>query len=143
MARPVGVEIGYRRHRVRRGRAAADEPDEPPFDPAAPSAQIINERGGVAADGINAVYLEREGKAKTGYTWHHVTHWFSPEEAALLTHVSLVLMDALWAVAIEKLTHGHVLQLNFSNSFNTTPGQIARGGTPNVTYMGFNLSRKF
>ena len=99
MARPVGVEIGHRRHRVRRGRAAADEPDEPPFDPAAPSAQIINERGGVAADGINAVYLEREGKAKTGYTWHHVTHWFSPEEAALLTHVSLVLMDALWAVA--------------------------------------------
>jgi hypothetical protein len=50
---------------------------------------------------------------------------------------------ALWGVAIEKLTHGHVLQLNFSNSFNTTPGQVARGGTPHVTYMGFNLSRKF
>src|SRR3954467_3495325 len=50
---------------------------------------------------------------------------------------------ALWGVAIEKLTHGHVLQLNFSNSFNTTPGQVARGGTPNVTYLGFNLSRKF
>jgi hypothetical protein len=51
--------------------------------------------------------------------------------------------DAPWSVAIEKLTHGHVLQLNFSNSFGTTPGMIARGGTPNVVYMGFNLSRKF
>src|SRR3954469_9087150 len=51
--------------------------------------------------------------------------------------------DALWGVAIEKLTHGHVLQLNLTNSFNTTPGQVARGGTPNVTYLGFNLSRKF
>jgi len=50
---------------------------------------------------------------------------------------------ALWSVGIEKLTHGHVLQLNFSNSFGTTPGQVARGGTPGVVYLGFNLSRKF
>ena len=50
---------------------------------------------------------------------------------------------ALWSVGIEKLTHGHVLQLNFSNSFGTTPGQIARGGSPHDVYLGFNLSRKF
>ena len=52
---------------------AAQGPDDSEFDPAATSAQIINERGVVGANGINAVYLEREGKAKTGYTWQHVT----------------------------------------------------------------------
>lgn len=50
---------------------------------------------------------------------------------------------ASWSAAIEKMTRGHVLQLNFSNSFGTTPGQIARGGSNHDVYMGFNLSRKF
>ena len=50
---------------------------------------------------------------------------------------------ASWNVGIEKLTRGHVLQLNFGNSFDTTPGMIARGGSPHDVYMGFNLSRKF
>ena len=50
---------------------------------------------------------------------------------------------AAWGVGLEKLTRGHVLQLNFSNSFGTTPGQIARGGSRHDVYMGFNLSRKF
>jgi hypothetical protein len=50
---------------------------------------------------------------------------------------------AVWGVGIEKLTRGHVLQLNFGNSFGTTPGQVARGGSPHDVYMGFNLSRKF
>jgi hypothetical protein len=50
---------------------------------------------------------------------------------------------AAWGLAVEKLTRGHVLQLNFSNSFGTTPGQIARGGSPHDVYLGFNLSRKF
>ncbi len=45
---------------------------------------------------------------------------------------------------IEKLVGGHVFQLNFSNSFGTTTGQIARGGTSNNDwYLGFNISRKF
>jgi hypothetical protein len=48
-----------------------------------------------------------------------------------------------WNVAVEKLTRGHVLQLNFGNNFNTTPGMIARGGTAGEVFMGFNLSRKF
>jgi Membrane bound beta barrel domain (DUF5777) len=52
---------------------------------------------------------------------------------------------ALWAVAIEKRTRGggHTLQLNFTNSFGTTFGQIARGGDPHNVYLGFNITRKF
>ena len=46
--------------------------------------------------------------------------------------------------AIEKRAGGHAFQLNFSNGFGTTMGQIARGGTSNDDwYMGFNISRKF
>jgi hypothetical protein len=48
------------------------------------------------------------------------------------------------SVAIEKRAGGHMFQLNFSNSFGTTMGQIARGGaSTNDWYMGFNISRKF
>lgn len=50
---------------------------------------------------------------------------------------------AAWGAAIEKMTRGHVLQLNFGNSFGTTPGMVARGGTRHEVFMGFNLSRKF
>jgi hypothetical protein len=49
-----------------------------------------------------------------------------------------------WGIAIEKWTRrGHTLQLNFSNSFGTTPGQIARGGNSGQVYLGFNITRKF
>lgn len=48
-----------------------------------------------------------------------------------------------WGVAIEKLTRGHMLQLNFTNSFGTTPGQLARGGSTHDVYLGFNLTRRF
>jgi len=45
---------------------------------------------------------------------------------------------------IEKRAGGHMFQLNFSNSFGTTMGQIARGGLNNDDwYLGFNISRKF
>jgi hypothetical protein len=48
------------------------------------------------------------------------------------------------SVAIEKRAGGHLFQLNFSNSFATTPGDIARGGFTNDDwYMGFNITRKF
>jgi hypothetical protein len=50
---------------------------------------------------------------------------------------------AAWNIGIEKLTGGHVLQLNFGNNFDTTPGMLARGGNTHDVYMGFNLSRKF
>ena len=109
---------------------AAQNPEEPEFDPAAPSAQIIHERGLVGANGINAVYLEREGKAKTGYTWHHVTRWFSPQEAALLTHVALILMDALWTVAkVRYLDHAPPERMRWVNgAVLDALGKINRGG---------------
>ena len=50
---------------------------------------------------------------------------------------------AAWNVGVEKLTRGHVLQLNLGNTFGTTPGQIARGGSTSEIYLGFNMSRKF
>lgn len=48
------------------------------------------------------------------------------------------------SVAIEKRAGGHVFQLNVSDSFATTMGQIARGGPSSRNwYLGFNISRKF
>ncbi len=45
---------------------------------------------------------------------------------------------------IEKHAGGHQFQLNFSDSFATTMGQIAIGGpAPRDWYLGFNISRKF
>jgi hypothetical protein len=49
----------------------------------------------------------------------------------------------VWAVAIEKYTRGHTLQICFTNSFGTTPGQLARGGNADQVYLGFNITRKF
>ncbi len=48
-----------------------------------------------------------------------------------------------WGAAIEKRAGGHTFQMNFTNSFGTTFGQIARGGSPHDVYLGFNLTRKF
>ena len=46
--------------------------------------------------------------------------------------------------AIEKRAGGHVFQLNVSNGFGNTMGQIANGGTAGGDwYLGFNISRKF
>ena len=46
--------------------------------------------------------------------------------------------------AVEKRAGGHVFQLNVSNGFGTTMGQIARGGSGNNDwFLGFNISRKF
>jgi hypothetical protein len=45
---------------------------------------------------------------------------------------------------IEKRAGGHVFQVNFSNGFGNTMGQLARGGTSfDDWYIGFNISRKF
>ncbi|HLG57368.1 MAG TPA: DUF5777 family beta-barrel protein [Vicinamibacterales bacterium] len=45
---------------------------------------------------------------------------------------------------IEKRAGGHVFQLNFSNGFGTTIGQVARGGTNSDDwYLGFQITRKF
>ena len=51
--------------------------------------------------------------------------------------------DPEYSFGIEKRVGGHMFQLTFSNSFSTTYGQLARGGTPSALYLGFNLGRKF
>jgi hypothetical protein len=48
-----------------------------------------------------------------------------------------------YAFGIETRVGAHVFQLNFANTFGTTFGQIARGGSPDALYLGFNLTRKF
>jgi hypothetical protein len=46
--------------------------------------------------------------------------------------------------AVEKRWGGHSFQVNVSNGFGTTLGQLARGGVDTDTwYLGFNISRKF
>lgn len=46
--------------------------------------------------------------------------------------------------AVEKRSGGHVFQLNLSNGFANTMGQLARGGVSSEDwYLGFNISRKF
>ena len=48
------------------------------------------------------------------------------------------------SVGIELRAGGHAFQLNVSNGFGTTLGQLAGGGVQNDTwFLGFNLSRKF
>ncbi len=48
-----------------------------------------------------------------------------------------------YAFGVEKRVGGHVFQLTFANTFGTTFGQVARGGTPETLYLGFNIARKF
>ena len=52
---------------------------------------------------------------------------------------------AVWAAGIEKGTKSgkHLFQLNFTNSFGTTLGQVARGGSESNVYLGFNIARKW
>ena len=50
---------------------------------------------------------------------------------------------ATWGIALEKKTEGHTMQINFTNSFGTTFGQIARLGSPHDIYLGFNITRRF
>jgi len=50
---------------------------------------------------------------------------------------------ATWGVALEKKTEGHTMQINFTNSFATTFGQLARLGHEHDIYLGFNITRRF
>ncbi len=52
--------------------------------------------------------------------------------------------DHHMSFAIEKRRGGHTFQINFSNSFATTLGQVARAyGGSGEWHIGFNISRKF
>jgi hypothetical protein len=50
----------------------------------------------------------------------------------------------LASFGVEKRVGGHAFQVNFSNGFGTTMGQVARGSIgDNDWFIGFNISRKF
>jgi hypothetical protein len=48
-----------------------------------------------------------------------------------------------YGFGIEKRVGSHMFSLTFTNTFGTTFAQLARGGTANSLYLGFNLARKF
>jgi hypothetical protein len=52
-------------------------------------------------------------------------------------------LRATWGFALEKKTEGHTLQINFTNSWGTTFGQLARVGSEHDIYLGFNITRRF
>jgi hypothetical protein len=47
------------------------------------------------------------------------------------------------SVGVEMRAGGHAFQLNFSRGLATTMGQVARGGSDDDWFIGFNISRKF
>jgi hypothetical protein len=102
-------------------------------DPAEPEGEGDEEE---QSDAIDTFFLGLGARARLLETVA-VTFEVSPRLAGYTPDT------AVWAVGIEKLTRGHVLQLNFGNSFSTTPGMLARGGASGQVYLGFNLSRKF
>jgi hypothetical protein len=50
---------------------------------------------------------------------------------------------AAYGFGLEKRAGGHLFQINFNNGQGTTFGQLARGGSPDSLFFGFNLARKF
>ena len=51
--------------------------------------------------------------------------------------------SAEYGFGIEKRVGGHFFSLTFTNTFASTWGQLARGGSDDTLYLGFNLARKF
>jgi hypothetical protein len=51
--------------------------------------------------------------------------------------------EAEYGFGLETRVGGHSFSLTFTNTFGTTFSQLARGGTANSLYLGFNLARKF
>lgn len=68
-------------------------------DPTQSTVEMPSDEIVTLANGVNVVYLEREGKVKTGATWFQKTQWASPEKAAWLTHLAILQMEQLWTVA--------------------------------------------
>jgi hypothetical protein len=50
----------------------------------------------VGAEGVNGVFLEREGTKKSGFTWYQKTQWLNPEQAGWLAYLATLQMQALW-----------------------------------------------
>jgi hypothetical protein len=48
-----------------------------------------------------------------------------------------------YGISLEKRVGSHMFSLTFTNGFGTTFAQVARGGTADTLFLGFNLGRKF
>jgi hypothetical protein len=120
------------------------------------------------APAVGAIVSHEIGDRATGYAspiWvHHTAAELGVDQDTMLLGLGgrLRFTDSLYIVGemsprlggykpgkleygfgIEKRVGGHVFQLTFANTNGTTYGQIARGGTPETLYLGFNLTRKF
>ena len=91
-----------------------------------------------AAAGVDrdTFYVGLGGRLRVGSTTYLVGE-MSPRAAGYAPG------DFEYGFGIEKRVGGHVFQLTFANTFGTTFGQLARGGSPDSLYLGFNLTRKF
>jgi hypothetical protein len=90
----------------------------------------------LADDGRNTLFLGLGGRVR-----FMSTAYVSFEIAPRLTGYDP--LSSTWGVGIEKHTWKHMFQLNFTNNFGTTYGQIARGGSEHDIYLGFNITRTF
>lgn len=96
-----------------------------------------NELPSEVVDDNNTVIFGLGGRLRVTPATYFVIEW-SPRVAGFEPGVDAV------AFAVERRIGGHVFQINFSNSFATTMGQIGRGGFTNDDwYLGFNITRKF
>lgn len=92
---------------------------------------------GSGSNDDNTMLIGMGGRIRLGRGTYLLGEW-SPRAAGFRPG------ESLKTFAIEKRSGGHSFQLNFSNGFGTTMGQVARGGANNDDwYIGFNLTRKF
>ena len=89
-----------------------------------------------ASEARNTTYVGLGGRARIGgstYVAGEVAvraQGYAPDQPA-------------YGVSIEKRVGAHMFSLTFTNGFGTTFAQVARGGTANSLFLGFNLGRKF
>ena len=81
-------------------------------------------------------YVGIGGRVRVGGSTYVVAE-FSPRAAGYAPG------STEFGFGVEKRVGAHVFQLTFANSQGTTLGQVARGGSPETLYLGFNLTRKF
>jgi hypothetical protein len=127
-------------------------------DDHAPAVGVVASRtfGGVARAYVTPVFvwntaaasLVDDGDENTAYVGLGTRVRFRPTAFVVLEYAPRVAGHSppgrgSWGVGIEKHTPGHIFQLNLTNSFGTTYGQMALGGERSNIYLGFNIARKF
>lgn len=98
---------------------------------------VFNTNPEVGAEDDNTSIIGLGGRLRIRPTVYIVAEW-APRVSGYKPGVDHA------GFAIEKRVGGHSFQLNFSNSWSTTMGQLATGGFNNDDwFLGFNISRKF